>query len=206
MYACVRSRVPPQRPVSGVFQSGYHRQIYRDCARNYLLARDTSFVTPPPPSSPEGNGVLSREARRKKRLTSVSDQPQRDVRAERRNARNHAGRRSQGMFDEEPAGKRALITICKRAARSSQSTLHSYITDFRTDADEPTWWITFRESRSPNIKNQESKKTSKYRYIVRRHKRLSIFYSLWLVAINNFCELVRLSIHYLGMNLCSTRV
>lgn len=46
--------------MSGVFQPGYHRQIYRDYARNYLLARDTSFVTP------EGNGALPREARRKK--------------------------------------------------------------------------------------------------------------------------------------------
>lgn len=37
--------MPPRSLVSDVFQPGYHRQIYRDYARNYLLARDTSFVT-----------------------------------------------------------------------------------------------------------------------------------------------------------------
>lgn len=65
---CV-SRVPPRRPVSGVFQPGYHRQIYRDYARNYLLARDTSFVTPLSPSPPSLEGeteFFPREAHRKK--------------------------------------------------------------------------------------------------------------------------------------------
>ena len=42
--------------------AGYHRQIYRDYARNYLLERDTSFVTPA--------GLLLPGSCRKKRLTS----------------------------------------------------------------------------------------------------------------------------------------
>jgi len=48
----------PRRPATDVFQPGYHRQIYRDCARNYLLARDTPFVTHFFPTG--GYGVLPR--------------------------------------------------------------------------------------------------------------------------------------------------